>query len=96
MRILHGGGNWIGRCNLAGGSRGRCDFRQSEIKYFRMTPLAHKDVGGLDVAMNNTRRSAPPLIPPHSRLRVIARFHCPVALPQCDDLESRRPETPWQ
>ena len=46
-------GHGIGRCNLAGGSGCWRDFGEAEVQNFGVTPLGDKEVGGLDVAMDN-------------------------------------------
>ena len=53
MLVIHRGRHRVPRCNLAGRTHCRCDLGQTEIQHLGVSALGHKDVGGLDVAMDD-------------------------------------------
>ncbi len=47
----------VGRCDLARRTASRCDLRQPEIENLGVPALGDKNVGGLDVAVDDSLRS---------------------------------------
>ncbi len=52
--FVDGSGQAVGRCAVTRRTRRGRDFRHAEVKNLGVTALGDEDVGGFDVAVNNT------------------------------------------